>query len=310
MMSAIIIEKMDTMEDQVFKSFMLLLNKEKNLKSTIYTKADNSEITPQELETAVKNYWKLLEPEVQKEYEEQLSSANSSSKVNKFVNDVNRSLNGVKTSSIDKQLEHFANIELPNHSKQSYIFLEPGFEHALKASMPNMSENRAFIGNTQTQLAGIASNKAEDEKTQLFQVTSNLIAGLITNKSGHSRTTDKTMMSEHGQILDASLVVEVAKYAIENFETLKTLNPKAQKFIGGELKQAYKTKLDKGISEAFSSINIPDKAQKFEAQKQANEAGIMSTLTGLFSPSRARSNSESLTTAKLNIDKAKTSRTI
>jgi len=80
-----------------------------------------------------------LDKEVQTEYETQLSSLQESSKVKKFINDVNRSLNGVKLGSIDKQLTHFSNIELPNHSNKSYVFLEAEFGNKLKISTPTMN---------------------------------------------------------------------------------------------------------------------------------------------------------------------------
>ena len=298
------------MQDQFFENFMLLLDEEKKLKSSSYTKSDGSEISTQELSTTVKNYWGLLEPEIQKDYEDQLSNINSSSKVKKFINDVNRSINGVKTSSIEKQLENFSKIELPNHSNKSFIFLEPEFSNILRTSTPNMSKQNAFIGNIQTQLAGIDSTIKDNEKTQLFEVTSNLIAGLITTKSGHSRSTDNSMVNQHGQIKDAELVAEVAKYAIKNIDPLKELDPKTQKFIGGALKQAYKTKLENTISGSLGSVNISDEVQRFEIQKHVNKSRIISSLTGIFSPSRTRANSEVLTNSTPNNKKEKPNRTI
>lgn len=298
------------MKDQVFEKFMLLLNEEKKLKSSSYTKSDGSEITTQELESAVKDYWKLLEPEVQTKYEEQLFDLKNTSKVKKFINDVNRSLNGIKIGSIDKQLKHFSDIELPNHSNKSFIFLEEEFGNILRKSTPNMSGQNAFIGNIQTQLAGIDSTNTDEEKIKLFEATSNLIAGLITNKLGHSRTTDNSMVNQHGQIKDANLVAEVAKYAITHLDKLEKLDSKTQKFIGAALKQAYKTRLEKGISESFESINIPDEAQRFEAQRRTNESGIVGSLTGLFRPIGPGSNSEKLSGFSINIQKDKKSRTI
>jgi hypothetical protein len=118
------------------------------------------------------------------------------------------------------------------------------------------------------------------------------------------------MVNQHGQIPDAALVVEVAKYEIENFDSLKTLDSKSQKFIGSLLKQAYKTKTDKTIGEYFSSINISDEVNRFEAQRQAKESGIINSLTGaLKSSTRPRSNSESLTPA-VNTKKDKQNRTL
>lgn len=267
------------MKDSVYLQLSTLLFAEKELKGTIYQQQDGAILEGQILKDAVSRYWSLLPHNIQETYEYDLLNNASNSKVTKFAKDINRSLNGLKDNSLDALVSNFEKVELPNHANQQYPFLSTDFGKILTSTCPLKGKERYFAGNIQTQLAGFSSNRADTAK--LFEVTAYLINGLVTNKFGHSRTTDNSLLNDLGQIRDENLVIEVAKFADQNLDILSTQDPKTLKFIGTSLKNAYKNITDtKGLSQAFADINIQHQINLHEAQKRANT--LVSRLTGPF----------------------------
>ncbi len=284
------------MNDEAVRVFIDLLEQEKQLKSSSYTKKDGAEIQGKELETTIKKYFYLLEPDVQRSYEQDLIDGKSSD-VNKFIKNVNRSLNGVKTSSVEEQLENFKNVELATYSKRTSIFLEEGFARTLELANREMKEKLndhigPFVGNITTQLNGVTPDREGAEKEALFNVTAYLISGLVTNKQGHSRTVDNTMTNRFGQIPDEKLVSEVAKYADSHLSELSSLDVKVLKFIGSALKESYNSlpegkKSKEDIARAFNDVDVESQKQVFQVQRQAR--GVLGGLSGVF---RGRSASD------------------
>lgn len=183
--------------------------------------------------------WITLEPEVKQAYLVQLDSDTIGKPTLKagvadFAEDMSRAVNSF--SDNQEALENFQNLNRSKHSLELPLFDNASLMTSIN-SYPDFAKNPAIAAGMITQVSTLTSNRALDQDA-LNKATTNIIIGLVTNKSiTGSRSLDTTKINKFG-VVHPDLVIAAANYAKENLESLQGLDQKAQRNIGGQIKKA------------------------------------------------------------------------
>lgn len=183
----------------------------------------------------------------------------SDSKFKKLSFDIDRALSSFNSS--EEALNNFKMLNLSNSSAEFAPFVEMKFYDDLRAKP--IFKNSTIAGNIQVQLAASILNKiAEPEKEKLFKITAEILSGVVSKNALSAFDTD---IVKGGNRVDPYLLVSVITYIEDNFDALKSLEPKKLNLLGLDLKNAYKNVISKGPEVKVRGINDNNESEKIAA---------------------------------------------
>ena len=253
----------------------MMTNTIEDLKNAVETKKRENistykdVFTPEDMNDFIQKCWNTV-PEATKFGEK---------KFKKLAFDINRALSTFKNP--EEAIENFKSLNQSESSDKPALFTDHQFLERLKNTHSVLAEG-SVSPNIQMYLStSILDNVNEEEKDKLYEITANIIVGVITNK-GLSRSIDSEIVGDHNKI-DSGLIASVANYVNHNFSKLKAYDNKILRFIGGYLKEEYKDLSDKNIYEIQKKFNSVD-PNTLASAKKVMPTGAVANITGTSHP--------------------------
>lgn len=179
--------------------------------------------------------------------------------------------------------------EIRDREIENASFNNVAFIDSLKKS--NRLITAEMAENIKVQFSNALMNETLSiQSDELYQTSSNLLVGLITDK-GVSRSIDPKIINNNR--LEQNLVIAMTRYINTNFKKLESYDEKTQKFIGGYLKEIYKENsiIDANkLEKAFNSIDTDILA----LAKKNVPSGLFANLSGSSHPSIVRQKDKSI----------------
>lgn len=238
---------------------------------------------PNELEDLVKYCWDSLDDNVKKAYLEGTNAVGGKELegLDSFTGSIRRLQNSFKSCNIEEAKFNFEVLDKSKHTTEESIFKEGEVVEAFQGEK-SLKAFATLPSGVETQLVTfVGPDRTEEEREKLTVAFTNILVGIVTNKNRflHSRSVDKSKISQHGAI-HPHLVVAVAKFVSDNIKDLPT-NNKELKRLGTSFKKALEGMdlepsvniVNAGKSLLFKIFNIFD--QKF---KSSNSKSIVPVL--------------------------------